>query len=259
MRTPKHIVEQLRLAGHGHLHQREKLGRPLPRHPTLCERLVVVVVDSEDRDNRVSNSTVFGWPSQGGVIVLREAGRAVRLLPPFVQKHLVIWSMQANISAMQDLSFLNLPETIGASPQQQQQHTPQILRDTDQFAEDIFCQSLLRLGAKWFDSHARYAFVEDLLFEGDYRAIKAVQSGAQTPPSAMERKRISVAVDVDGFWVAEYELHLPVGIAVLDSGNLFQDVQASPSRLSLAKTMSEKCEILKTHAWCQVLPVIAGL
>jgi hypothetical protein len=66
---------------------------------------------------------IQGWPSRGGIIVLENA------TPP-------------------DFDFLHLDPL-----------DPPLLRSTDQDAEDALCQGLLRLGATWWDSEARYRFI----------------------------------------------------------------------------------------------------
>ncbi|OIW30176.1 hypothetical protein CONLIGDRAFT_714572 [Coniochaeta ligniaria NRRL 30616] len=75
---------------------------------------------------------VWGWPSRGGVVVLRRATAV-------------------------DFDFLGLDPV-----------DPPPLRDRDQDAEDALCRRLLLLGAKWFDSDERRGFVADLEDDDDY-------------------------------------------------------------------------------------------
>lgn len=60
-------------------------------------------------------------------------------------------------------------------------------RDANQGAEDGLCQRLLLLGAKWFDSNQRRAFVAGVA-EDDDRDINALEAGEQSAPSRMERR-----------------------------------------------------------------------
>jgi hypothetical protein len=136
----------------------------------------------------------------------------------------------------------------------------------------------LRLGAKWFDSWERYNFICDL-YKGDYGAMKAIETREEHLPTAMERQWIRVAIDVKGFWVAEYEdppsqpiipveqarpkswlnVLLPAyfpppaptylvsprrrnPISALDPHRL---LPASSSQANIARTMAERCDILK--------------
>jgi hypothetical protein len=64
---------------------------------------------------------IYAWPSRGGVIILDDA-EAI------------------------DFEFLGLNPL-----------DPPVERLDDQAAEDAFCQRLLLLGAKWWDSEARYS------------------------------------------------------------------------------------------------------
>jgi hypothetical protein len=67
-----------------------------------------------------------GWPSRGGIVVLANA------TPP-------------------DFDFLRLNPL-----------DPPLRRSADHDAEDDFCRALLRLGATWWNSEARHAFVSKL-------------------------------------------------------------------------------------------------
>ena len=93
--------------------------------------------------------TLWGWPSRGGVIVLERA------MAP-------------------DFEFLGLIQT-----------NPPELRDTDQENEDIFCQQLLLLGAKWYDSIERYDFVLHVR-AGDPNAIDDLEFERVLPPTTRD-------------------------------------------------------------------------
>jgi hypothetical protein len=149
---------------------------------------------------------LWGWPSRGGLIVLP------RVTAP-------------------DLSFLDLEATDPSSYSS---------RNPDQELEDAFCRRLLLLGAKWFDSHARYTFVcgvaEDLDIE-----IQALEDGEQPSPTKMERRWVSVAwLPMDqGFWVAEFETTM---YGWQERGNL---LPVEAARLTLAGDMQQKEAIVR--------------
>ena len=147
--------------------------------------------------------SAWAWPSRGGLIVLE------RLTPV-------------------DLDFLGLDPL----------RLP-LERDRDQDAEDCFCQQLLRLGAKWFDSVERYQFVGGVAGE-DERCVDDLVAGVEDPPTAMERQWVCVGITSDeGLWVAEYDTPLPF---VEDQHNLEPQDSA---KVLLARTMDERCSILK--------------
>ncbi|KAB5535364.1 hypothetical protein GE09DRAFT_358967 [Coniochaeta sp. 2T2.1] len=156
-------------------------------------------------DNEVD---VWGWPSRGGVIVLR-------------------W-----VTAV-DFNFLGLDPV-----------DPPMLRDRDQDTEDAFCQRLLLLGAKWFDSDERRGFIAGLA-EDDDSDVEAFRQGEQPPPTLMERRWVAVAYpdgrgpEGGGLWVAEFDT---VMHGVLEEDN---QVPTNTPQVQLARNMAEKVEILK--------------
>ena len=147
--------------------------------------------------------SVWAWPSRGGIIVLDHA---------------------------LGLDF----EFLGLDPVNLAMH-----RDTDQDSEDVLCQRLLLLGAKWFDSSQRRGFVAGVA-EGDERDLMAIQDETRAPPSRMERRWVSVAhMSEGGFWVAEFDIPIP---GYHDKHNL---VPGGVAQVQLARSMVEKAEILK--------------
>ncbi|KAF2720391.1 hypothetical protein K431DRAFT_226644, partial [Polychaeton citri CBS 116435] len=149
--------------------------------------------------------SLWAWPSRGGIIAL---DRATAL----------------------DFDFLGL-DTLD----------PQLSRDQDQDMEARFCQRLLLLGAKWFDGRDRYGFVAD--FADDQEpAIQTVQNGSHPAPTKMERQWVSAGIPSNpegDYWVAEYETPM---YFVKEKHNL---VPYGAFQVSLARTMDEKCEMLK--------------
>jgi hypothetical protein len=146
-----------------------------------------------------------GWPSRGGIIVLENA------TPP-------------------DFDYLGLDPL-----------DPPLRRDADQDAEDAFCQALLRLGATWWDSQARYTFVWKL--EGaDEEAFAALDEDETLGPTRLERGWVKVA------WPS----HTPGALCVLACEKLILG-RAGGERLrprncgliSLARTMDERCTVMQ--------------
>lgn len=160
------------------------------------------------------NTSLKGWPSRGGVIYLN------------------------HVTAL-DFEFLGLDSV-----------NPPMRRDRDQDVEDVFCQRLLLLGAKWFDSQQRCGFVWEVA-EDEEPALSAIVNGDQPEPSTMERRWVSVAFPdghgpEGGFWVLEAES----GIRGTPSFMVEKSKQpvlmpSDAGRVLLAKTMTEKCAILE--------------
>jgi hypothetical protein len=168
---------------------------------------------ARDRVKEANERTVFyddkvslwAWPSRGGLIVL------------------------GNVTAL-DFSFLGLSAV----------HPP-TNRDEDQEAEDKFCQQLLLLGAKWFDSRKRYGFVANV-FADEEPEHEALEAGEESPLTLMERRWISVGWPSKGngeFWIAEYDTSV---YGVMEKNNL---VPSEANQVFLARDMDEKCEILQ--------------
>ena len=147
--------------------------------------------------------SVWAWPSRGGLIVLE------RVTPV-------------------DIDFLGLDPV----------HLP-IQREPDQDAEDRFCQQLLRLGAKWFDSVERFHFVAGVAGD-DQRCINDLIDGLAEPLTTMERQWVCIGITSgEGLWVAEYDTPL---LFIEDKHNQEPDDSA---RVLLVRTMEERCSILK--------------
>ncbi|KAH8595660.1 hypothetical protein B0O99DRAFT_594417 [Bisporella sp. PMI_857] len=138
--------------------------------------------------------SIRGWPSRGGLIVLH-------------------W-----VTAL-DFEFLGFDAV-----------NPPLRRDSNQDAEDEFCQRLLLLGAKKEESRPHIM------------ALENEEEGAHVP-STMERRWISVGYPSGpkgGLWVSEYDTTM---YGMQEQYNL---VPPSAVQVLLAKTMNEKCEVLKS-------------
>jgi hypothetical protein len=149
--------------------------------------------------------TLYGWPSRGGIIVLENA------TPP-------------------DFDFLHLDHL-----------DPPLRRDSDQDAEDAFCQALLRLGATWWDSESRRAFVGKLE-SYDEDALDAVEADEELTPTRLERGWVRVA------WPS----HTPGALCVLACEKVILGRDGSEKLrpkhyglISLARTMDERCTVLQ--------------
>jgi len=152
---------------------------------------------------------VYAWPSNGGVIILDHA-EAV------------------------DLEFLGL-DTLN----------PPNKRLPNQPDEDAFCQRLLLLGAKWWESEDRFRLLVKAMGNepGTYRAIQALKEEAEPNPSIKERRWVSVAwPTTGGLWVTEFDTDV-CGF-VDEEDNLVPD---DIIRLKLARTMDERSEILRNN------------
>ena len=187
------------------------LGRPPPSRAGLgqYQPSYPIRFPPTTRTNFTDNEVgVWGWPSRGGVVVLRR------------------------VTAV-DFDFLGLDPV-----------DPPMLRDRDQDAEDAFCQRLLLLGAKWFDSDERRGFIAGLA-EDDESCIDELRAGEQPAPTLMERRWVAVAYpdgrgpEGAGLWVAEFDTVMQ---GLLEADNV---VPTNASQVQLARNMAEKVEILK--------------
>ncbi|KAF2492711.1 hypothetical protein BU16DRAFT_466581, partial [Lophium mytilinum] len=146
---------------------------------------------------------IYGWPSRGGVIVLEDAGTV-------------------------DFDFLGLDRL-----------RPPQKRYEDSTQEDAFCQRLLLLGAKWWDSRARFSLLLDAkLYEAGCR--DALEEGTEPEPTASERFWVCVAWPSSGGLVmAEYDTTLP-GF----SKDADRFVPGDVARLRLCASMDERAAML---------------
>ncbi|KAL9618557.1 MAG: hypothetical protein Q9160_006741 [Pyrenula sp. 1 TL-2023] len=148
---------------------------------------------------------IFAWPSKGGVIILE------------------------HVEAV-DFDFLGLEPL-----------NPPFARHESQSDEDAFCQRLLLLGAKWWDSEARWRFLKQA-DELDGRAIEALEEENEPAPTMRERKWVSVGwATGGGLWISEFDTNL---WGIEEDHNL---VPFDTARLRLARTMDERCQVLRKH------------
>ncbi|KAL9618506.1 MAG: hypothetical protein Q9160_006762 [Pyrenula sp. 1 TL-2023] len=148
---------------------------------------------------------VFAWPSKGGVIILEHTEGI-------------------------DFEFLGLDPV-----------NPPPTRLQNQAEEDVFCQRLLLLGAKWWDSEIRWRFLK-AADERDEATIEALEEETEPAPTMRERRWVSVGWPTGGgLWVAEFDTTL---WEIEEEHNI---VPEDTARLRLARTMDERCQVLKEH------------
>lgn len=160
------------------------------------------------------DTSIYSWPSRGGVIVLDDA-EAI------------------------DFEFLGLNPL-----------DPPVERLDSQAAEDAFCQRLLLLGAKWWDSEARYLAVARM---GGYggRADDVFHMDVEPQPTMCEKSFVKVGwSSTGGLWVAELDTTFA---GVDEEDNLSAEHEEDKmlpehegaGRLRMARTMDERCIILR--------------
>lgn len=186
---------------------------------------------------------IYGWPSRGGVIILEEATHV-------------------------DFGFLGLSTTDPPLKRDRGHHDGSDGNGEDAKAvaakiEDAFCQRLLLLGAKWWDSEARYRFV-GRVGAGIQPAIEEVEDGRVEEPTVRERRWVrvgwegapassSIPGDADvaagcrdgngtgtsSLWVLDCDTNMH---GILEVENM---VPVDAGRVGLARSMEERCTILK--------------
>ncbi|KAF2267585.1 hypothetical protein CC78DRAFT_456807, partial [Lojkania enalia] len=147
-----------------------------------------------------TGTTVFGYPSQGGLISLSPAH-------------------------IPDFTFLALDRL-----------NPALTRHSSPATEDAFCDKLLRLGAKWWDSRARYHLLTGAL-EGEEDCLAALEDGSAPEASVRESTWMCVAwVSGGGFVVAECDDERVGG---------GEEVPEDVGRLGLCGNMEERGRVLR--------------
>ena len=184
-----------------------------PRDVYVCGPSVVYD-SSKDVTRRISFDTptiiIYSYPSRGGVIMLVDASPT-------------------------DLDFLALDRT-----------NPPMFRHEDPEEEDAFCQRLLLLGAKWWDSMARY-----WLLNGEDVNNVDLDDSDEPEPTKRERHWVSVAwPSAGGLVVSEFDTNM-WGVEI-EKELVPEDV----ARLRLCTSMDEKAQMLKDRfrgkAWGRV-------
>jgi hypothetical protein len=184
-----------------------ELDRPRPRGPTCINPRRQVDLTKR---TTIHDTGVFiwGWPSRGGVIILDNA-------------------------TVVDMEFLKLDRL-----------NPPTKKLESQVDEDAFCQRLLLLGAKWLDSEARSFLLDEVReINPNPTLINKLEMEEEPWPTIRERRWVSVGwPTTGGLWVAEFDTNICDGPAEEDN-----QVPGDTARLILARTMDEKCKILREH------------
>jgi hypothetical protein len=111
----------------------------------------------------------------------------------------------------------------------------------EQADEDRFCKRLLLLGAKWWESEARYQLM-GRVDKTDEVAINALEEVLEPAPTMAEKRFVSVSWPITGgLWIAGYDTSL---WGIEEEENLVPDDVA---RLSVARTMDERSRLLRDH------------
>jgi hypothetical protein len=112
-----------------------------------------------------------------------------------------------------------------------------MLRYARREEEDEFCQKLLLLGAKWWDSFERY-----LLLKEDIMDITELDESSEPLPTVRERHWVSVAwPSIGGLVVSEFDTNM---------WGVEPDKEAAPedvARLQLCTSIDEKANLLTSR------------
>lgn len=214
----------------------------VPRtHLSDCNRRITII------DNEVN---IYGWPSRGGVIVLEEA------------THVDFeW---LGLNTVDPLSACDRDDDGIAADKEK--HDAEAAAMAAMIEEDNFSQRLLLLGAKWWDSEARFRIISSAIAEDD-EANEAVEEGMVEEPTLRERRWVKVGWEVtshrrsvsrssntssdsdesneswevqdNGLWVLSCDTTL---CGILEEDNL---VPHDADRVKLARSMEERCLILR--------------
>lgn len=201
--SPRQAQTDEEEGGGRRVREKDELGsRHRPPGPT-CVQLLPFYDPTVRTELTFDTITLYGWPSRGGIIVL------------------------LNVTAV-DFDFLGLDPL-----------DPPLRRPRDQDAEDAFCRRLLLLGAKWWDSEARYHFLVTL----DSQARDALDEDRAPHPTPRERRWVKVGWPSEprgGVWVAEFDSDM---YGIEEEEDL---VPEDAARVMLARNMDERCEVLRT-------------
>ncbi|KAF2012501.1 hypothetical protein BU24DRAFT_425148 [Aaosphaeria arxii CBS 175.79] len=156
--------------------------------------------DTTRRINFGNLVSVFGYPSRGGVVILEDTSPA-------------------------DFDFLDLNRA-----------DPPMTRHEDPADEDAFCQRLLLLGAKWWDSLARYH-----LLNGEDVDVHELDESDEPEPTQRERHWVSVAWPSGGGGLVVAEFDTNMWNPPIEKELVPMDV----ARLRLCTSMDEKARMLR--------------
>ncbi|KAL8747441.1 MAG: hypothetical protein Q9190_000702 [Brigantiaea leucoxantha] len=172
------------------------------------------------------DASIYAWPSLGGVIILNGA--------------------EAVDFEFLDLDPLDPPLRRYIPPHTASQEERQKASEN----EDIFCQKILLLGAKWWDSEARYNIVSEVergavLGLVNRRVDHVFVVEDHPPPTIREKRWVKVGwpSDGEGAWIAEFDT---TWAGVEEEENLLP-YDEETGQLRMARTMDERCEMLRAR------------
>ena len=215
--------------------------------PTCCGRGVEI-----DYTPRVEfsddNVNIYGWPSRGGKIILHQATHVdfaflgLSTTDPPLKRPL--WSRATTSEG--DGGSKDILDRLNEGSEAEKRMT---LKEFEE-EEDAFCQRLLLLGATWWDSCTRHDFTcmyaGGMYEDNYYRTV--------VTPTRRERRWVKVGWEdaaagsgagEAGFWLLECDNG---EMGPLDCDSLPEDYKEIPEdagRILLARTMGERCEIMK--------------
>ena len=191
---------------------------------------------------------ISGWPSRGGVIILNDATHVDFIFldlsttdPPVARQFRPPATLAKDDNKDKNNSDTRNSEGVRGELQQAGISSEDI--DVDE--EDVFCRRLLLLGAKWWDGYSRYFDVskfEDEAYEEflDSKRLKeATKRERRWVKVGWENAAVYSSVGAGGFWVLDCDVNW---FGILETDNL---VPGDAGRIKLAKTMDERCIILK--------------
>ena len=208
--------------------------------------------------------SVFGWPSRGGVIVLSDATHVDFTFlglsttePPLKRQSRSTGTVsrgedkdQRDSEAAVSADITERSQSVVDGEREPEEQEEGVNEGGDDDEEDVFCQRLLLLGAKWWDSEKRYQFVDH--FAASIQPwVEDVEEGRVVEPTLRERRWIKVgwehqaATDAStiavgrGFWIFDCDTNW---VGIIEEDNL---MPVDAAKIKLAKTMEERCEILK--------------
>ncbi|KAL8720303.1 MAG: hypothetical protein Q9225_002815 [Loekoesia sp. 1 TL-2023] len=213
-----------------------------PRKPTTDSTRRVEFTDT--------SVSIFGWPSRGGVIILGDATHVDFTFlglsttnPPLTRRSrsTATASRGDNKDQLNSRSESSANDTGGSKPAERKDD------EDEKDEEDAFCQRLLFLGAKWWDNEKRYQFV-DHFAAGIQPFVEDVEEGRVAEPTLRERRwtkvgwehaAVNASAGGGGFWILDCDTNW---MGIIEEDNL---VPADAAKVKLARTMEERCEILK--------------
>jgi hypothetical protein len=201
MNNFNNLVNMFRTAPHPNPSSARHLQRNYKLRDTIKCGPATVYDPLKDFTKRIAfeeTITIYGWPSRGGMIALERVSVA-------------------------DFDFLKLDRL-----------NPKMKRHETREEEDAFCQRLLSLGAKWWDSMARHW----LLNNPDQEDTSELDNSPL--PTMKERYWVSVAwLSTGGLVVSEYNTNMYPECVETDT------VPNDVCRSMLCTTMDEKATMLK--------------